>query len=47
MSIFFVGFCASTLFGRAMVRTPFLKLASILSASTPSGMAKVHSNEPK
>ena len=35
--IFFAAFCASTLFGIVTVRTPFLKLASILSASTPSG----------
>ena len=36
-SIFLAAFCASTLFGSATLRTPFLKVASILSVSTPSG----------
>ena len=39
-SIFFAGFCASAFFGSVTVSTPFLKLASILSVSTPSGMRK-------
>ena len=37
MAIFFSLFRASGLFGSVTVRTPFLKCASILSASTPSG----------
>ena len=36
-SIFFAGFCASRFLGSVTVSTPFLKLASILSASTLSG----------
>jgi hypothetical protein len=46
-SIFFSGFCASGFLGRVTVSTPFLKLASILSASTPSGNWKRRSKEPK
>jgi len=46
-SIFLVGFCASGFLGSVTVRTPFLKVASILSGSTPSGMLKLRSNEPK
>ena len=38
--IFFSAFCASALFGSVTESTPFLKLASILSASTPSGTCK-------
>jgi hypothetical protein len=44
--IFFAGFCASALFGIVTVRTPFLKLASILSASTPSGTWNERWKEP-
>src|SRR5208282_4420783 len=36
-AIFFSAFCASVLFGSVTVSTPFLKLASILPVSTPSG----------
>jgi len=32
----FCGFCASAVFGSVTVKTPFLRLASILSVSTPS-----------
>jgi len=39
-SIFLAGFCASAVFGSITLRTPFLKEASILSASTPSGRPK-------
>ena len=39
-SIFFAGFCASAVFGNITFRTPFLKAASILSASTLSGRVK-------
>jgi hypothetical protein len=46
-SIFFAGFCASAFLGSVSVSTPFLKLASILSASTPSGISKRRSNEPR
>ena len=35
--IFFSAFCASVLLGKVTVRTPFLKLMSILSVSTPPG----------
>jgi tripartite-type tricarboxylate transporter receptor subunit TctC len=45
--VFFSAFCASAVFGSVTVRTPFLKLASTLSSSTPSGTGKVRSNEPK
>jgi hypothetical protein len=38
--IFFSAFCASDTFGSVTVSTPFLKLASILSVSTPSGTRK-------
>jgi hypothetical protein len=43
-SIFFAAICASGFFGSVTVSTPFLKLASILSVSTPSDSG---SNEPK
>jgi hypothetical protein len=46
MSIFFAGFCASAFFGSVTVSTPFLKLASILSVSTPSGTRKKRWNDP-
>ena len=46
-SIFFAGFCASAFLGSFTVSTPFLKLASILSASTLSGNSKLRWNEPK
>jgi hypothetical protein len=46
-SIFFVSFCASGVLGSITVSTPFLKLASILSTSTPSGTLKFRSNAPK
>lgn len=45
-SIFLAAFCASGFFGNVTVRTPFLKLASILSASTLSGIWKERSNDP-
>ncbi len=45
-SIFFAGFCASGFLGRVTVRTPFLNAASILSASTSSGICMRRSNEP-
>jgi hypothetical protein len=38
--------CASGVFGRLTVSTPFLKLASILSVSTPSGTVNDRWNEP-
>ena len=47
MEICFSAFCASGFFGSVSVRIPFLKLASIFSASTPSGTRKQRSNEPK
>jgi hypothetical protein len=46
-SISLVAFWASSFFGSVTVRTPLLKLASILSASTPSGTRKARSKEPK
>jgi hypothetical protein len=46
-SIFFAGFCASAFLGNFTVSTPFLKIASILSASTLSGSSKLRWNEPK
>src|SRR6516225_489247 len=46
-SIFFAAICASGFFGSVTVSTPFLKLASILSVSTPFGTWKERSNEPK
>src|ERR1700730_7001544 len=46
MAIFFSLFCASGLFGSVTVSTPFLKCASILSASTPSGTPKERWKEP-
>src|SRR5271166_3779615 len=45
-SIFLTGFCASAILGSVTVRTPFLKLASILSASIVSGMRSARSNVP-
>src|SRR5262245_35951378 len=36
-AIFFSALCASVLLGKVTVRTPFLKLASILSVSTSAG----------
>jgi hypothetical protein len=39
-STFFAGFCDSAFLGRITVSTPFLKVASILSASTVRGMLK-------
>jgi hypothetical protein len=44
-SIFFAGFWASAFLGFT-VSTPFLKVASILSASTLSGSSKLRWNEP-
>ena len=41
-----VAFFAFSLFGKETVRTPFLKLASIFSESTPSGRRKERWNEP-
>ena len=46
-SIFLTGFWASGFFGKVTVSTPFLKLASILSASTVSGTRTERANEPK
>lgn len=46
MAIFFSLFCASGVFGKVTVSTPFLKPASILSASTPSGTLNERWNEP-
>jgi hypothetical protein len=46
MAIFFSLFCASGLFGSVTVSTPFLKCASILSASTPSGTPNERWKEP-
>src|SRR5271166_510061 len=46
-SIFLTDFCASAVFGSTTVRTPFLKLAPILSTSTVSGTLSARSNEPK
>src|SRR5262249_6621459 len=37
IAIFFSLFCACTVLGSVTVSTPFLKFASILSVSTPSG----------
>jgi hypothetical protein len=45
-SIFFAAFSASAVFGRVTVRTPFFKLASILSVSMPSGSRKQRWNDP-
>jgi hypothetical protein len=39
-SIFFAAFCDSAVFGSVTVSSPCLKLASILSVSTPSGTWK-------
>jgi len=44
--IFFCGCIASAVFGRVTVNTPLLKVASILSASMPSGTGNVRSNDP-
>src|SRR5262249_21372033 len=46
IAIFFSLFCACAVFGSVTVRTPFLKLASILSASTLSGTPNERWNEP-
>jgi hypothetical protein len=46
MAIFFSLFCASADLGNMTVSTPFLKLAVILSASTPSGTPNERWNEP-
>ena len=46
-SIFFSALMASGFLGSLTVRIPFLKLAPILSVSTPSGTAKRRSKEPK
>jgi hypothetical protein len=46
MAIFCSLFCASGLFGSVTVSTPFLKCASILSASTPSGTPNERWKEP-
>lgn len=46
-SIFFSGFIASGLLGSRIISTPFLKVASILSGSIPSGMGRRRSKEPK
>jgi hypothetical protein len=43
----FCFFCASAVLGNDTVRTPFFTLASILSASTPSGTRNVRWKEPK
>src|SRR5690606_5148074 len=44
--IFFSFLIASGVFGSVTVSKPFLKWASILSASTPSGSWKQRRNEP-
>src|SRR6516164_7944845 len=46
IAIFFSLFCACGDFGSVTVSTPFLKFASILSASTPSGTPNERWNEP-
>jgi hypothetical protein len=46
IAIFFSLFCASVVFGSVTVSTPFLKFASILSASTPSGTPNERWKEP-
>jgi len=46
MSIFFAAFCASAVFGRVTIKTPFFRLASILSVSMPSGSRKHLWNDP-
>ena len=46
IAIFFSLFCACSVFGSVTVSTPFLKFASILSASTPSGTPNERWNEP-
>src|SRR5579875_1038034 len=45
-SIFFCCCMASAVFGKVSVVTPFLKLASILSRSTPCGIAKLRRKLP-
>jgi hypothetical protein len=47
ISIFLAAFWAAGVFGSVTVSTPFLKLASTLSASIPSGIWKERSKEPK
>src|SRR5260221_12436455 len=42
-SIFFASFCASGFLGNVTLSTPFLKAASILSVSMPSGILKLRS----
>jgi len=44
--IFFSTFFASAVFASIAFNTPFLKRASILSESTPSGNRKLRSNLP-
>src|SRR6516164_2920270 len=46
IAIFFSLFCDCAVFGSVTVSTPFLKFASILSASTPSGTPNDRWNEP-
>jgi hypothetical protein len=46
ISICFCFFCASGVFGRVTVNTPFLNIASIFSPSTPSGTLKDRWKEP-
>ncbi|GEM_PF-5606809 len=46
IEIFFSAFFDSARFGSVIVRTPFLKVASILSSSTLSGSRKERWNEP-
>ena len=46
IAIFFSLFCACSVFGIVTVSTPFLKFASILSASMPSGTPNERWNEP-
>ena len=46
MAIFFSLFCASAVLGKVTVSTPFLKVAAILAASTPSGTPNERWNEP-
>jgi hypothetical protein len=46
IAIFFSLLCTSVAFGSVTVSTPFLKFASILSASTPSGTPNERWKEP-
>ncbi len=45
--IFCSAFLAASVFGNTTLSTPFLNVASTLPASTPSGIRKLRSKEPK